>query len=231
MSESCPSLELLLEIAEQRGDDRADEPRRRHLERCPRCQARLADYRDFLAGGAPCPPAELKAAMAGLDRSLRETVHGPAAEQRRPRASILRLDHPLLRGALAVAALFLLLISLDVLPRKPLDRTIRLRAGSGLPAPAAIQANPPHPTPDGGLEFSWQPVAGADDYEMRLLAPDLTVLDRRSSAGAARMRLEAAELSKLYGEGQVLVWQVEARAGTDPLVASAPMIFALPDRP
>jgi hypothetical protein len=250
----CPPVETLPEIAVLPLDGEKVDPRRRHLASCPRCQARLADYRDFMAGGTPCPPRELHAAMASLDAALRAAgdrdaalgaagdgaAGGRAAAPRPagPRARVLSpvfghplAGHPLARVGFALAALFLLLVALDALPERPRQREIRLRAGEGRPSAAALVLEAPRLLADGSLEFAWQALPGADDYRLRLLAPDLALLAERPCGGATLLRLAASELDALHVGGGVLVWQVEARAGGDPLALSPPATFSLPDRP
>ncbi len=234
MVDRCPPVETLAEIALLPLDGEEVDPRRRHVAGCPRCQARLADYRDFMAGGTACPPRELNAAMAALDAALRTAGDGAAANRAAgERARVLRpvFGQPLVRVALALAALFLLLVALDALPERPRQREIRLRAGEGRPAAAALVLEAPRLLADGSLEFAWQPLPGADDYRLRLLARDLALLAERPCGGATRLRLAASELAALEAAGGVLVWQVEARAGGDPLALSPPATFPLPDRP
>jgi len=236
----CPPAESLPDIALLPLGDEQEDSRRRHLERCPRCQARLADYRDFMAGTAPCPPRDLQAALATLDADLREAVAGEAVaaeatrpDRARPRVRSLHpgFAHPLARTAFALAALFLILVALDALPDRPQRREIRLRAGEDRPAAGtALGLEAPRPLSDGGLELSWRALPGADAYRLRLLAPDLGLLAERDCGSATWIRLTAAELAEARAAGAILVWQVEARAGGDPLAVSPPATFALPAR-
>jgi hypothetical protein len=245
----CPPVETLPEIAILPLDGEKVDPRRRHLEHCPRCQARLADYRDFMAGGTPCPPRELHAAMAALDATLRtaggrdaalgaagDGAAGDRAAAHRagdPRARVLHpvFGHPLARVGFALAALFLLLVALDALPERPRQREIRLRAGEGRPSAAALVLEAPRLLADGSLELAWQALPGADDYRLRLLRPDLSLLAERPCGEATHVRLAGSEFAALRTAGGVLVWQVEAWAGGDPLAISPPATFPLPDRP
>lgn len=229
MVDRCPSPDLLPELAELPESD----PRRRHLERCPACQARLADYRDFMAGGTPCPPQELKRALGALDAGLRAAIAESAPPEARPaRAGLRWLEHPALRLGLALAAILLLLVALNALPRGGREREIRLRVDDELPQSGhGLRLLAPRVLAGGGLLLRWEPVAGADAYRVRLLAADLSPLTERESGAATELRLAAAELRALLGEARVLVWQVEARADGDLLTQSAPATVALPAAP
>lgn len=229
MVDRCPSPELLPELAELPESD----PRRRHLESCPACQARLADYRDFMAGGAPCPPQELRKALGALDAGLRAAIAESAPpEARRDRAGLRRLEHPALRVGLALAAILLLLVALNALPRGAHKREIRLRVDDELPQTGhGLRLLAPELPAGGGLLLRWSPVAGADGYRVRLLAADLSPLAEHDRGAATELRLLPAELRALLGDARVLVWQVEARAGGDPLAQSAPATVALPAAP
>lgn len=228
MVDRCPLPELLPELAELPATD----PRRRHLDACPACQARLADYRDFMAGAAPCPPRELKPALAALDAGLRAAIAESEGAAARPRVRRLSLEHPAARLGLALAAVLLLLVALNALPRGTREREIRLRVDEELlDAGQGLRLRPARLLADGGLALAWEPVAGADAYSVRLLAPDLSLLAERSSGGATELRLEARELRALLAGARILVWQVQARAGGDPLVQSSPATFALPAAP
>ena len=236
MVDRCPPAELLPDIALLPLDGDAEDPQRRHLAGCPRCQARLADHRDFMAGAVPAPPREVAAAMAALDAGLRAAIAGeagpPALAERRTRILRPAFAHPLARAAFAVAALFLLLVALDALPERPQRREIRLRAAQVRPAPGRrLVLDAPRFLPDGALELAWQALPGADEYRLRLLAPDLALLAERAVGSATHLRLAAAELAELRAAGAILVWQVEAQADGDPLAISTPAAIPLPARP
>ncbi len=232
----CPPADLLPDIALLPLGGDAEDPQRRHLDGCPRCQARLADYRDFMAAAMPVPPREVAAAMAALDAGLRSANAGeaslPAPAERRGRILHPSFAHPLARVAFALAALFLLLVALDALPERPQRREIRLRAEQVPPAPGSgLVLDAPRFLPDGALELSWQALPGADEYRLRLLAVDLALLAERGVGTATQLHLAATELAALRAAGAILVWQVEARAGGDPLAISTPAAIPLPARP
>ncbi|MCB9513646.1 MAG: hypothetical protein H6694_04950 [Candidatus Latescibacteria bacterium] len=78
MADSCPTVEVLADLAALPADD----PRRRHVQDCPRCRARLLDYQDFLAGGAPVSAASLEDALDRLDAALRDATADPGPAPR-----------------------------------------------------------------------------------------------------------------------------------------------------
>lgn len=218
MADTCPPVDVLVDLLDLPADDR----RRRHLDTCPRCRARLLDYEDFVAGGEPLSDSELAQALVRLDASLREAAGDPGPTPALPRREA--------RAGLALAALLLLAVAVAPLLRDAFDRgasgELRLR-GQG--APSALELQPARWTADGALVLSWAPLSGADAYAVRLLGAGLNPLDTREVGAETSLTLDAEALRALLPEGgDYLVWQVEAFAGGDPLATSPPASLALP---
>lgn len=215
MTDKCPSIEILTEVAGLPPGD----PRRAHLDDCPRCQARAADYLDFMAGGTAVPPDRLDAAMGSLKAALDAEIH-PNVTALPPRRPFLA--RPVVRGVLALAALLLIVIALSDLWERPRRDEIRLRAPEDEHAAAGLTLNPAEFLATGGVRLSWTAHPAADDYELLLLAPDLTLLETLTTAGETEMLVEAQVLERLLDSGRLFVWRVRALAGGDPLTESQP---------
>ncbi|MBN2170126.1 MAG: hypothetical protein JW819_02255 [Candidatus Krumholzibacteriota bacterium] len=224
--ERCPAIETLVDLAALPPGD----PRRSHLDACPRCQARLATYEEFLraepAGTGPRVDAALARLAASLDAAILGDAAGTAAasgeeatgESEPSRGRLLHLPRAA-RAVLAAAAALLLLVGLDtIVPRR--EPPIVLRAPSPV-VPATLALEPPRTLAGGGLELSWQPHPEADAYLVIILAPDLTERARLLVSGEPRLRIEAARLAELLESRPVFAWKVIALGGGDELARSA----------
>lgn len=225
MAESCPTVEVLADLAALPADD----PRRRHVQDCPRCRARLLDYQDFLAGGAPVSAASLEDALDRLDAALRDATADPGPAPALPRREALPL-RPVWRATLALAAVLLLAVAVTPLLRDALDRggprELRLR---GQTPTVALALQPARWTADGALVLGWSPVPGADAYTVHLLDAALNPLGARDAGAGTQLTLDAAALRALLPDGgDFMVWQVEALSGGDPLAMSPPESLVLP---
>lgn len=216
MTDSCPAIERLVEIAELPPGD----PRRRHLEDCPRCQARLADYGDFMAGAAEVPAEHFDDAMAHLERALAEEIH-PDVKPFRPAPGRPFLNRPAVRGALALAAVLLLAISLNGLWTRPDPPDIRLRAPEGAGPGRTFEPGSARRLPGGDLSLSWQSYPGAEDYVVRILGADLSPRAELPAGADTSLRLAATRLRELLGDETLFAWQVLARSGGDTLARTA----------
>ena len=74
----------------------------------------------------------------------------------------------------------------------------------------------------------WTPVEGAR-YRVRVLTPELDLLDESEDLAAPEFRLREDVLQKLPGGSRIL-WQVEARAGGAAIVVLAETVCALMPR-
>ncbi len=226
MNEQCPPVEALIDIYELPIGD----PGRVHLETCPRCLARLADYHDFMTEGAEVPAGQLEAAMSDLESALAVEIY-PNVEPFRaaPRPLIAR---PAVRGALALAALLLIIVALNGLWPRPREADeIRLRTPETESLGAVIELLSPEQLAGGGLALSWSAMPGADDYELLLMAPDLSLLATLSSGGQTHLNLDAERLNAWLAGGQVFAWRVRALSGGDPIGESPPSSFRLAPLP
>lgn len=220
MTDTCPAIEILATLAELPLGD----PDRVHLDGCPRCQARLADYRDFMDGGVEVPGELLADALEQIDRRLGEEIH-PDVLPFRPRSRARILSRPLVRAAMAVAALLLFAVALNGLRDRPEGEKrgeIRLRDTNEASNADLLSTEDARLLADGAIEFSWSAHPGADAYLLRILGADLVLVEQIPTGDATSLRLEADRLAGLLDGDRLFAWQVTALFGDDPIAHSRP---------
>jgi len=204
-----------------------DDPRRAHLDDCPRCQALLESLDSFLAPD-DAAPAEGDAARART--TLRAALATEmAAEAERPRARLWERLLATFRSrpawgvatALVVAAAVLLLQQWgQEAPRS----TLRGRApvaGEGV-----VRLLGPLPTADGGLQLRWGRVVGAQRYDVRLYRPDLTAIATLDAGVETSLTLGAEQLAA--AQDGTLLYKVIAYRGGDEIASSVVETLLLP---
>ncbi len=225
MTDHCPTLDILIDIDQlPKGN-----PGRAHLDDCPRCLSRLADYRDFINGGVEVPAGELNSAMRGLEAALAVEIHPDVKPF--PVASRPILMRPVVRGALALAAILLVIVALNGLWQQPTTEKIRLRAPDPETVGMVLELFPVEHSGTGGIELSWTAFPDADDYELLLMAPDLSLITTLNSDGRTSLSLDADRMEALLGNKQVLAWRVRALSGGDPIGESASSSLNISPRP
>lgn len=80
----------------------------------------------------------------------------------------------------------------------------------------------------GSVSLSWSAVAGADQYELRFFASDLTERGRVNLGPATEVEILAGQLPVGLSPGEVLLWQAVALKGSDVLQQSATATIQLP---
>ncbi|MCP5071426.1 MAG: hypothetical protein GY946_33105 [bacterium] len=225
MTDHCPTLDILIDIDQLSKRN----PGRAHLDDCPRCLARLADYRDFINGGAEVPAGALESAMRGLEAALAVEIDPDVKPFPTPSRPFLM--RPVVRGALALAAILLAIVALNGLWQRPATEKIRLRAPDPETVGMVIELFPGQHSGTGGIELSWTAFPDADDYELVLLAPDLSLITTLNSEGRTSLSLDAARMEALFGNQRVLAWRVRALSGGDPIGESASSSLDLSRRP
>jgi len=206
----------------------ADDPRRLHAERCPRCGALLEAYAAFMKAEAPAGAAD----WGGLERTLRARIDAtldagtpgtpgatraaPSAPVRRSRPDWLeRLLHPAMRPALAFAALAAVAAGVLLVTREAGPPGVVLR---GEDARFEVESA----GPDGGaLRLRWHRVPGAETYRIQIYSTDLREIGVRETGADTVARVAAGEFSGLTG-GDTLLVRIEALADGD-VVRSTPL--------
>ena len=179
MTEKCIDIEKIAEILALPDDD----PRRRHLEECPRCSSILLSFQAFLEAegvpGSDAADAEARLSAfirANIEKATPDTsMTQPAPE--RP-GFLSEFIQGLFRRPVWVAAV-LVIVAAGMLWWQPWvqDQPV-LRgttpAGTGSPLDLKV----PQVLEDGSLRLAWIPLDGADAYEVRLYDEGLSEIAR-----------------------------------------------------
>jgi len=224
------SIEELGEIAELS----SDHPRRREFERSPRGRALLATYRSFVNPGAAGAEAGLEQARAHLQallvrelgQSAGPAAAGAAGERRPPSNSWSWRSWAALRPVLALAVMVIVAAGAWVATqhRGASNPVLRGRRVGGT---VELALHAPRATAE-GLELSWEPVAGADRYEVAFFASDLGDLAHAPATSEPRLVLSLATLPSGLTRGSTVLWQVSARRGDTPLAQSETSPLQIP---
>ncbi len=210
----------------------ADDPRSRHVGACPHCRARLRSYREFMAEAEPpASPRECAAraaVSAALDREILGTARrGPDAAPSTPRRVRRSFDwltgpawFPVLRPALAAAAVVLIAFGVMQLARQPGEGgpsgVLRGRSADGSAAVTAARVV----LPDGRTAVLWKRLPWADGYQVVLFGADLVELGRVEVADDSLMVLTAGSLPAAASREPALSCRVVARRGGDEIARS-----------
>jgi hypothetical protein len=224
MSSACIEPADYESVARLPGDD----PRRRHLEECPRCGAVWKAYRSFLEDREPLDGERPDEANATLGRIIEQqfgvTGIAPGTDPSSPGATeprpARRPAHRFFRSPWRIGALILapaaavlaavLLFSHGSRPGAP-QAPYR-----GETAPAAFELRPSEVLPDGRIHLSWTPLDGADAYEVRIYDRRLGVLLKQAAGAQTALDLAPATLGPVAAPGAHFAWRVVAsRAGEE----------------
>jgi hypothetical protein len=209
-----------------------------HVQDCPRCRALLAQHRAFLeseAGAVAPTSSQLADADASLAAALEREMSGgrasqPAAASPRtlvaePRASWWQaLFAPALRPAWGFAAVLVVAGGVYLSVRPDVQRG-EVRGDS--PVSTAVTTLAPVAS-EGVVTLSWEPVAGADRYDVVLLSQDLSELGEPVRVSEPMFVLRHDQLPAGVTAGTSLLWQVTARAGERELSHSVTAGFVAP---
>jgi hypothetical protein len=217
------------------------DPRRSHLDTCPRCQARLLVYQEFLEDVSSPPGADPGDAAANLRTAFEQELRSaalyrvsPGRERRdrtvpperaaRFRWPRLRLPWTLAAGVLVIGVL---IAGLEI--RSGRERIDVLR---DLPErPSSVPSGGPDPISTreregGAIELHWRRAPGADGYRVRLFGSDLADLVQ---LGPVVDTLYVLHRDEIPGQaGRTIGWQVAALAGGRPFATSRPGTVHIP---
>jgi hypothetical protein len=209
----------------------AGDPRRAHLNACPRCRARLATYLEFVeappAVSGPQREEALARLGAALDREIlgraRTTARSFPAHRRRPwlDGRALLGERGLPAGALAAAAL-LAVIGLTVLRVQERPPGVVLRAQHGRGGTELPETVAGHLEDDGSLLLRWRPVAGATAYRVELLDGELALLAAFEAGADTQRVIPADALRRAVHTAGSHAWTVTALVHGDVIARSRP---------
>lgn len=227
----CPPVETFEDLLRLDARD----PRRMHLDDCPRCRARLIAFRSFL---------ERRPLPAGADpgdarRRLSAAIRAESEREGRPRPSRPRLPRfwriqILWKPALALIAASMLVVLLlrpaghgpDVhspADHSPADGSLVLRGQPSASMPLVADW-----APEGSVRLSWPAVPSAEGYRVMLYGTDLEEIARLEAGRDTMLVLTAAQVARLGPSGGAVFWRVATLAGGEPVSVSAPATLQLP---
>jgi hypothetical protein len=214
---ACIDVEALGAVVELAADD----PVRREAEACPRCAARLQTYREFLSE-AEVEGARKTDARVRLDAFRAARIEAPVLRSAGEAPSRFgswwrRLgESRALRPALVAAAAVLVA---GAVWWQPWQSTAPVLRGGGQDAGFAIESVR---LAGGALEVAWSAFVGADAYEVRLFAMDLTDVARFGPVAETHLSIPVDDiLSRAPGEHSLLC-SVAALSAGDEVAVSAP---------
>jgi hypothetical protein len=211
------SLGALLELP-------ATDPRRAHLDTCPRCRALVMSHREFqtIARDAVYGPSE-EAALS----EFRARLGGTAPSARGAKSTApwwSRLFEPAMRPAWALAVLAGVVGGVFLWPQRATHEPPTVRGGSE--HPLALIA--PSEQGDGSLRFAWHGVPDADEYQVRFYATAFLELGRVSAGRDTTVVVDLARLTPTYSLGMVILYRVHALHAGDEIAVSETGSFRRP---
>jgi len=239
MSERCSPIEELERMAGLPADD----PRRQHLDRCPRCRSLLKACRAFetepdsaTAGQNRDLDARLAAAVDGaiFGQSVSRAI--PVEDSRPPLPGgrrfgwwrDLSFGRSALRIAAVAAAVVLILLGVQQTrsPHLPGTEESLLRGGGQFERDAwEAQARL---IPDAWI-FSWSPVRDADAYRLVLYDADVVEVTHFLATGSdSGLNVSPADLPASAGGSRVVFWRVIAFRRADEIARSRLQSLPLP---
>lgn len=219
---SCIEAEALGEVLALPESD----PRRAHVEGCPRCRALALSYRQFLAPAAETTASYGTAEDAQLT-AFRERLIGLAPAVTTPAAEARAAAKPRGGGPFAPAwrpiwALAAIAIAFGVYRFTPRSARVAPEAPA-LRGGSAVSLAPREPVygSGGGVTLAWPAVAGADRYQLRFFSTALAEIGRRDAGAGLEVTLGPADLPESYRNGDAVLFRVVALHGDDEVLTSA----------
>lgn len=216
MTQRCFQAEELSDILDLEEAD----PRRRHLDECPRCRALLSEYRDFLKPPQEMPGTNLEDAGSRLREVLEREIR-----EGEPSSPVKRIiESRTFRMVMAVAATICVIIIAYSFKedRPPESDGIVLREEPGAGREDEIALRPVQPLSEGAVKLSWRTAAGADAFKVYFFSAELEELAVLGPQTESSIVLQPGEIPGLPGSGTLLLWRVGALKEGDE-IASSPL--------
>jgi hypothetical protein len=194
----------------------ANHPSWRHVEDCPRCRNLVRSYREFMQADAVVDSG-IDAARRRLDALIdaRSAERRPAARSGAPWWRIVLRPAPLLAAA-ATVVVVITALSLWRPSHEPGAPVLRDSPVSG-----KVALPPADVRPDGSIQLTWAPVAGADRYQVRIYGPDLKEIYRHPDVAETSVVIERSVLPSNLPSQLDLMWRVYALQSGDVIHTSA----------
>lgn len=220
MNRRCPEIEHLAEVMRLPATD----PRRRHVDDCPRCRSRAALYQRFLDPGAVPAGADLEDARRRMSAALEREMRNEAGERRSLFDALRPLFQPVWRPAMGLAgaaAAVLLIVRLTGGPGAGDGAfVLRDRATTSRAVPVLLQ---PVRQADRAIVLRWASAPDADAYQVILFGTDLREKARYAAADTF-LRVDREQLRALPPS---LFWAVAALRGGDEIGRTEPLTLDL----
>jgi hypothetical protein len=179
-----------------------DHPARRAAEACPRCQATLWAYRDFVAANIDTIANYTASDAQELDRR-RTRLMRDVSVKRRP-----RLFAPVMLPAWGLAAAAVALVALQLRPADP-RRSDALRGETTTLTTPSL-----HSLADGGLRFEWSDQQEVESFELQFLDAQLQTVRQLPIPDRTGVHLSGPEVHALRNRA-ARFWRVVGLAGGD----------------
>ncbi len=181
MNDQCLTPEELVDIS-------TEDPRRTHVDDCPRCQAVMKSFAAFMEPVDIPESADLADAQARLSAALAGEIggDGPVDRVLRPASSFWNPFR--VRMIAAAAAVVIVAVGLSVTrfgPETPPQEPV-LRGAGDVVAPFRCEVLG---LGDGGFRLSWPVVEGAVTYRVVVYRADLKELMDHDAGGATSLDL------------------------------------------
>ena len=216
------------------------DPRRRHVDECPRCRALATSYRQFLEPSTEETASygtaedrrltEFRERLTGVATAAATTSAPPASTpdaQARAAAPAAparswseRLFGPALRPVWAIAAIVIAFGVMKIAPKSPPGPATEptLRGGTSHELATAAPSYAAH-----GVTLVWSANPEADHYQLRFFSTALAEIGRRDLGRDTSVTLaDPSGLPAAYANGETILWRVVAMKGGDELESSAP---------
>ena len=224
MDANCPPIEMFEDLL--MGDP--DDPRRTHMNDCPRCRARVTAFAAFMQIDPLPEGARLEEARRHLTASLRDEVERPSPSRKaRTPFSWFRISGPIWKPALGLASLLLIVgIFLRVgsdrrIETGPVLRDAAPAASAGTPLMSGVSAG-------GGMELRWREVPSAEGYRVHIYGSDLVELSVLEVRSDTSITLTPDRLAALALSGKPVIWRVGIVRNGDEVSLTPPATFRLP---
>ena len=211
----CVAVDVLAEV-----DPNADDTRWRHVSDCARCHSLWLEFRSFVSAQPEPPEARSAEAMRHLSAVLEREIGGaPAPRAARESSWWQRLGLSRIQRALWVPTAAVAIVALVLVMRSddPPGQSGVTRGGNGdaMRAAATLQAGTSSfPVPH--VRFEWQPVEGADGYELQILSAEHDELWKRTTTDA----FHVVAVDSLPVARDVVLWRVRALRFGDTIATS-----------
>jgi hypothetical protein len=224
MNRDCPTIESFEELLSLDPED----PRRLHLERCPRCHARLTAFTAFM-DVHPLPAGvrmdEARRRLSDAIRRESETRSGGTRSFPSP-SSWFRFGRLVWKPALGVATLLLIggifLRGGDHgVDNPPVFRDAGVPQATGAPLVSDRAAG-------GAIRLRWRSIPASEAYRVLVYGTDLSELSRLEAGRDTTIVLSPDVLARLGGSGTSIFWRVAALRMGDEISVSPPATLFLP---